>query len=66
VALPSIRRLLSDLDGGTHGTRVRTMALLGRDHPGDPGLPGLLDRLAAESEYHHRLALYAAAASGDD
>ena len=42
------------------------MAQLGRAHAGDPGLPSLLDGLTGESEYHHRLALVAAEASGDE
>lgn len=41
------------------------MALLGRDNANDPALSPLLDQLSAESEYHHRLALLAAATAGD-
>ncbi|MGI8808436.1 MAG: hypothetical protein ACR2KK_11430 [Acidimicrobiales bacterium] len=66
MPVPSVRELLGELDGDVHTERVRMMALLGRDHAGDPGLPRLLDDLSGQSDYHHRLALVAAAASGDE
>lgn len=63
---PRLRRLLDQLDRTYHTDRVRTVALLGRDNAGDPALPPLLDDLATQSDYHHQLALIAAAAVGDD
>ncbi|KAA0233655.1 MAG: hypothetical protein EDR02_12700 [Actinobacteria bacterium] len=59
---PRLRRLLDQLDRTYHTDRVRTVALLGRDNAGDPALPPLLDDLATQSDYHHQLALIAAAA----
>ncbi|MFV0453363.1 MAG: hypothetical protein ACK5LS_14185, partial [Propioniciclava sp.] len=64
MPLPQLQPLLQYLDQTNHADRLRTMALLGRDHADDPGLSVLLDSLAAESSYHQRLAL--AAAPDDD
>jgi hypothetical protein len=65
VPLPDLRPLLDRLDRSHHADRVRTMALVGRDGGDDPALGELLDEVAAQSEYHHHLALVAASAAGD-
>jgi hypothetical protein len=65
VSVPRLRHLLARLDHDHHTGRVRTVALLGRDHADDPALGHLLDRLTIQSGYHHQLALVAATSSGD-
>jgi hypothetical protein len=65
VAVPDLAPLLTRLDQTTHADRERTLALLGRDHAGDPDLAALLDGLSAQSEYHLHLALIAASTAGD-
>lgn len=66
MALPRLRRLLDQLDAGHHAERMRTMALLGRDHAGDLELARLLDEVSSQSDYHHFLTLVSAAAASDD
>jgi hypothetical protein len=41
------------------------MALIGRDHSGDPALGELLDEVAAQSDHHRALTLVSASAAGD-
>lgn len=65
MPVPDLQPLLDRLDGTFHAERVRTLAVLGRDHAGDATLGHLLDGLSTQSWYHHELALVAATAAGD-
>lgn len=65
MPVPTLRALLAELDKTNHAGRIRRLALLARDHAGEPGLARLLDGLTRTSGYHARLALLAAKVSGD-
>jgi hypothetical protein len=60
-----LRTLLTELDHLTHAARTRRVVLLAREQADHPKLAKLMDRLSAASDYHARLVLTAAAASGD-
>lgn len=66
MPLPSPRALVQEFDRTMHAERCRRTVQIALDHRQDPGLPELLDALAAESDYHHSLTLLAARALGDE